>query len=165
MSLCLCFCVSRSFCRAAAVSVFLSRCSFVCCFCQRSSETTAKQCSAACHPIDLMRSGAVAGVTMPEPKAHPWVWSAARASERDDETVSQLSGDRSTHAADRGITSAGGHGYRLPNGSSLASAGLDSNCNLAGGSVDSRPGPSLSLSVSLCLSPSPSLRLSLCFSF
>ena len=73
-----------------------------------------------------MRSGAVAGVTNPEPKTHPWAF----------DHVAELD-----HSADRGITSAGGHGYTVPNGSSLASAGLDSNCNLGGGSIDSRPGP------------------------
>lgn len=76
-----------------------------------------------------MRSGAVAGVTNPEPKAHPWTA----------ETDFDL--DNVNHVADRGITSAGGHGYTVPNGSSLAVAGLDSNCNLGGGSIDSRPGP------------------------
>ena len=38
-------------------------------------------------------------------------------------------------AMPHGITSAGGHGYTLPSGSSLASSGLDSNCNLGGGSI------------------------------
>jgi hypothetical protein len=42
---------------------------------------------------------------------------------------------RARSARDRGITSAGGHGYQLPAGASLASSGLDNNCNLGGGSV------------------------------
>jgi|EP01043_Picozoa_sp_COSAG02_P003117 beta-D-xylosidase 4 len=78
-----------------------------------------------------MYSGAVAGVTNPEPKAHPWA--------QDSEL--QLGPDDVNRVADRGIGSAGGHGYSIPNGSSLASAGLDSNCNLGGGSIDSRTGP------------------------
>ena len=74
--------------------------------------------------------GAVAGVTNPEPKTHPWSTSTAA-------TLRQ-SGNA---AREQGITSSGGHGFKLPRNSSLATAGLDSNCNLGGGSIDDRPGP------------------------
>jgi hypothetical protein len=94
--------------------------------------------------------GAVAGVSNPEPKSHPWYES--RHDENDDGggnssqyVVAATAGAGAEVApamvGAEGISSAGGHGYQLPNGSSLASGGLDSNCNLAGGSVDSREGP------------------------
>ena len=50
--------------------------------------------------------GAVGHATQPSPTSHPW-----------------------TKATE------GGHGYKAPAGTSLASAGLDNNCNLGGGTV------------------------------
>ena len=51
-----------------------------------------------------------------------------------------MDGDGDLSARAEGITSAGGHGYTVPDGGSLATTGLDSNCNLGGGSIDDRVG-------------------------
>ena len=81
--------------------------------------------------------GAVAGVTNPPPSHHPWSMSTHEEevyARRENYTMGGLSSVNQA-AVPHGITSAGGHGYTLPSGSSLASSGLDSNCNLGGGSI------------------------------